>query len=684
MVDQNVIDFEEPPFLNRFEKHIISFEYLLTIEMNKAAEDIYTLIQDLVKIHLPEEDKFKISYDINKLLVNCDKEEIQGIIYSKYRELQIQDLQDYVLEKISLTLPQDIVLLIKYSGFQQKYNIITDKIIKYYNQGEHNNLYRFIQKMENPKNVVYTFTNIEEPLLYKIPETESFDTKMFGKINKNSIIYISISSLSAENELEAEIEKFYINDNKKIFVFKFNPEETDLMNYIKFFIENHIKEKNYDDEAKNIKKAFIFTVHMNRIFESDKNDPKKAKYIERNELGELISHLSDFYQIFIDNLNEEDISLINIMNIKEEELYRKCLNLDEEFMKNIYNTFSYFNYKFVMDIPFLKSDKYSFGLIRYLESEEELRKQIIECVLRQKKEKKDIFIDLLKNNYLKREDECLIKVIRNYLSVSFNEDLAQFIFKSEKDHFLSTFLFNKLYKKNRDNVEGNDNKLEDKINENEINTDAIIINKEENEKIEEEKNENGIKEINYNKNQLIQTLIKYYLETVNTQMTGKFTKKIKKNNLTILLGFKLPGIRYLLNCFRAYVNSGLTERYYQKEKEIRFISQEDEDYMKEVDDCKIGINNINKNMETEINKSELFQKLKECKASSEDIKKFFGWLLDDYYLLFLSNILQIKKSFNDIEDYKNILKKMVNIRFGDGMEGNDPIKDLAKIMIWLE
>ena len=42
---------------------------------------------------------------------------------------------------------------------------------------------------------------------------------------------------------------------------------------------------------------------MNRIFEDDKKDPKKKKYIERNELGEMISHLSDFYQIFIDNLN---------------------------------------------------------------------------------------------------------------------------------------------------------------------------------------------------------------------------------------------------------------------------------------------------------------------------------------------------------------------------------------------
>ena len=80
--------------------------------MSKEAETIYKLIQDLVKFHLPEDDKFHLSYEINKLLVNCDKEEIQGIIYSKFREfqmkgqqLQTQDLQDYVLEKISLTLP---------------------------------------------------------------------------------------------------------------------------------------------------------------------------------------------------------------------------------------------------------------------------------------------------------------------------------------------------------------------------------------------------------------------------------------------------------------------------------------------------------------------------------------------------------------------------------------------------
>ena len=42
------------------------------------------------------------------------------------------------------------------------------------------------------------------------------------------------------------------------------------MNYVKFFIENHIKEKNYIEENK--KKVYIFSVHMNRIFEEDEKE----------------------------------------------------------------------------------------------------------------------------------------------------------------------------------------------------------------------------------------------------------------------------------------------------------------------------------------------------------------------------------------------------------------------------
>jgi hypothetical protein len=317
--------------------------------------------------------------------------------------------------------------------------------------------------MENPKNLIYTFTSIDEPLLSDIKG--DFDTKMFGKIGKKNIKDIQIGSLSSENELESELEKLYLDeeDKNKIIVFKFNPFETDIMNYIKYFIENHIKEKNYD-ENKNKKKAFIFSIHMNRIFESDKKDPKKKKYIERNELGEIISHLSDFYQIFIDNLNGEDLSLIEIMKYKDEELYNKCIKVEDEFMKNIYDAFSYFSYNFSMKVNGIDKNNYSLQIIKYLKEQKNLRDSIINCVLRQKSKHKDIFSAILKSNYFTRDDVGLTSVIQRYLSELFIDNLTQFVFKSEKDHFLSAFIFNKLYGDvNVQNVDNNKKEDEEKL-----------------------------------------------------------------------------------------------------------------------------------------------------------------------------------------------------------------------------
>ena len=690
LVDQNQIDNEEAPFLNRFEKHIISFEYLLKEELKKASEDIYNMIQDLAKTNI-QENEIKISYDINNLLVNCDREEIQGIIYSKYSEferqgkqLQVQDLQNFVLEKISLTLPQDIILLMKYSGFEQKYNKIAENIIQYYQRGEHNNLYKFIQTMKNKRNLIYTFTSIDEPLLSRV--NDDFETEMFGKINKNNIKDIQISSLSEENELEAELEKLYLDeeDKIKIIVLKFNPYETDIMNHIKFFIENHIKEKNYED--KNKQKAFIFSIHMNRIFKEDKEDPKKKKYLERNELGEIISHLSDFYQIFIDNLNGEDISLIEILKCKEVELYKKCLNLEKEFMKNIYNSFSYFKYEFAIDIDGIKDNNYSKEVINYLTEQKSLSQSIINCVLRQKVEEKDVFGEILKKNYFTRDDIEIISVVQRYLSGLFTDNLTQFVFKSEKDHFLSTFIFNKFYNKvdnniNKQEEEKNEIKIEDK-NQKEENKNEI--KKEDINQKEENKEETQY----YMGNKLVKQLIEAYLEILNTLDTQRFVKKIKFNKIKLLLGLKLPGIRKTLNDFRNYIKNELREVYLDIEKELKFISINEDDSIKQVENCNNKIKAYHKNMETEIIKNELFQKLIECgKENPEDNRQFYEWLLEDYYLLFLSDTLtNLKKSFNNLEEYKNFLKKMVFLRFNAGKEVEevDPLKSFAMKIVWLE
>ena len=695
LVDQNNIENEEPPFLNRFEKHIISFEYLLPKKIADEADKIYETIQNFVEMNLPEKDNetFKLNYDIKKLLVNCDKEEIQGIIYSKYKEYEIkgedvimQDLYDYVLEKISLTLPQDILLFMHFSGFRQKYDDILKKVITFYKKGEHNNLTKFLQKMKNTKNVIYTFTDIEKAIL----SNTFFETEMFGKINIDNITDIQISTLNSENELEGELENFYIKNEKKILVFRFNPEETDIMNYIKFFIENYIQEKNSFEENNINKKAFIFTIHMNRIFEADKLDIKKKKYIERNELAETISHLSDFYQIFIDDLNGEDLTFVDIMNYNQEDLFKKILNLDEEFYKKIYQIFSYFNYDFEMNIPAINQSNYSKSIIEYILSEKELTEKIKNCIIKQKKKENtdDIFYSILKNNLMKFEDVDLISVLKKFLSDLFKNNFAKFIFKSEKDHYLSPLLYNQklnneLQKYKKEKKIQKEFKQEEKKEEiNEIKTGI----KEENNIINEKEIKNNA---DINKNKLIKALEKNYLDKFDISQTKDFNEKIKNNQINLLVGLKLPIMKNIINDIRLHIKANISEKYLINEQYIRSVDEEL--FMEKENKIINSLNKHRKNVEIEIKNNELLKNIEEIgKANIEDYHQFYELLTEDYYLIFLSEIIpNFKNCYNNIEDYIDILKKMINIRFSNDINidqeiNTTPEQLFSKKILWLE
>ena len=91
----------------------INFEKLLDKEQRQ-------LINKLIKeANLQEsiEDKQKISkYNLKDLLINCGKEEIEGLIYNLYiekrknnKEKTEKEIQKTVFNKISKILPQDII-----------------------------------------------------------------------------------------------------------------------------------------------------------------------------------------------------------------------------------------------------------------------------------------------------------------------------------------------------------------------------------------------------------------------------------------------------------------------------------------------------------------------------------------------------------------------------------------------
>ena len=156
-VDIDQIENEEAPFLNRFEKHIISFEYLLDQDLIKECNKIKSILDLLVK----PDNKFKaIYYDLEKLLINCNIDEIQALVYqAKIEGKKKEDMANYVYERIALTLPQDILVNMELTKMKQKKPKEYKQIMEFYNKGEHSNISNFLKKTNNSKNIIYTFSN---------------------------------------------------------------------------------------------------------------------------------------------------------------------------------------------------------------------------------------------------------------------------------------------------------------------------------------------------------------------------------------------------------------------------------------------------------------------------------------------------------------------------------------------
>ncbi len=86
MVDRKFVDKVEAPFLNRFEKIIISFDKLLDDSQKKITEINDDLNLEEIIIKANEKHK-KINYVLKDLLIGCKKEDIIGLIYSYTNEI---------------------------------------------------------------------------------------------------------------------------------------------------------------------------------------------------------------------------------------------------------------------------------------------------------------------------------------------------------------------------------------------------------------------------------------------------------------------------------------------------------------------------------------------------------------------------------------------------------------------
>ena len=290
------------------------------------------------------------------------------------------------------------------------------------------------------KDCINTILKSNSELLCPI---DGINNKSFGEINKENIKQIKLSSIKSESELEKHLDDFFSEDKKKICVIKFLPYNGSLMNYVKYFIEN--KEKEYEN---NPQKVFIFIVYMVRIPNEelntkDKKTLKEQIEIEKKILKETLSSLSGYYQIFIDNLNSKNNYKIDkIIDMKQSDLFKTLVNVDEELCCNIFTTTSYMRYNVISTYKGLNKENYADTLIQFIYNNKRLRKLINECLFKQTlNNNSDLISKVFKEkNMVRSEDIEIISVIKRYLSKVYTSQLSLLYFRAEKEQFFSSLI----------------------------------------------------------------------------------------------------------------------------------------------------------------------------------------------------------------------------------------------------
>ena len=407
-------------------------------EFKKKIDDIYQTIHDLLTVDI-HETNIKFAYDINNLFINFDKNNIREIIYDKYidyqnqdKNLKLEELEDIILEKFSLCLPQDIIRLLYFQEYNSQYNNIKEKIILFYERGKNKNLFNFIETMEYEKNIIYTFTDINENILLK--ESKDISTKLLGKIKTINIKEIIINSFFSESDFMNKINEFDSDKNNKIIIIiKINPKYNHMKDYIN--IINNIIENN-----KNKNKAFIITFHVNGIFEEE----RKNMTIENDNI-DIISNYNNynkyknFYQLFIDDLNCQDREK---KEIKENlDINDVILDIFCSILKNSFNLYP----KYILDIFEILKEKNKF----YIDLIKVLNNQILdERILNIFENKINLYFE--KISYLSEEDKKL------YFPNCYSDNKIYIIFDKSLEMFKISINYLEEFYKNNKNIQENE------------------------------------------------------------------------------------------------------------------------------------------------------------------------------------------------------------------------------------
>ena len=502
LVDRKFINEVDIEFLNRLEKMIITFDKLLDNEQMSLAKTIIDEIN--FKYHLKENQKL-INYDLNDLLINCGKEEIEGLIYyfsigikEKKNRIDENDIKEKIFYKIINMLPQDIITILPDNNIIKKY---------YYEEKKYYNLKDFIDDEDNRKkiSIIYTFNNI---------------ANIFDGVNNE--MRFMISEIKTENHLKTVIDEMKnrnennnLNKNNNILI-QFEQFNSNKIQFISNFIIKNLGDDNYN---------YIFLIHIKRNFNFQNND--------------IIYTIPDINpvinQIFIDNLNGINIKLKDLFDKNIQDILNdegKLMNLNEEFEKAL-KTFIYKEFiernnvlnSFIKENNLINEDNYIDEMQKYMDKEDVAFKQDIimkakELIKNERESEgncKRLLEIIYKTNYIGNNSIDIISILLDYMREQIFCKYLIYIFKVLEDNNILTTLLE--IKKNNDNI----------LDEN-----------------------------------IIEQLKDHYLKEKIMEVEKEKTYEPK-----FLLNYKIPGFFNFYKMLSNFINKNIVVDYFNNEKNMR-------------------------------------------------------------------------------------------------------------------
>ena len=610
----------DPPFLNRFEKHLINFRMLLTEQDIEIAQKITNFINLIATFNNCK----KLKFNLEKLLINCEQHDIEGLIFrikNSYKDNKNNDYELFIIKeifkKIALTFCQDIIVSILSSNLENKYNQIKEIILDIYKNNRHNNFSSFFENIKLRKNIIYTFSKTSE---YLFEENKTIKNK-FGVFNVKNAVIEMIDSIKSENDFFFLLEKFSNSQNKNILILKFTENDLNKINSVNYLLNNYnLKNTNFQ------KKLILFIIHKKRQLKDNKI--KSNKVIT----PDLIPFINDEYtQIFIDNLQgKENLDIFKIISKQMTKNYIK----ENSFINNkIYSVLNYINYNILYETKALNSKNYISEISRKIIENKTIKDLLEKNISIQGNTLKDLIIDIFTSDILEVNDIDFIEVINSKLNYHYSLFLLKIIITGFRENILNQLL---------------------------INTNLELLMK----------------------NKYFNKIILNYFDKVFFNIIPPVKFGINKNKVIIYNGLQLPQSKHYFDLLVKYVNDEIYDRFIDNENSLR-KTYEDIQEINEI--IQIYTNKkikLETNIKNEIIKYEIFKEIYN-KNINIGLRKL---VREDYFIYYIIKIID-KKDTNYINNKNmlNILTLIVKIiiyqeNFINDINFSNDINEFIKII----